>query len=131
MVLNCFVSAANMADIKAAVAVLEPVLEAYVRLDKVLADQAYKGALGEIIEQVHHCILEVTTKLGERFVPAPYRWVVERTFSWLDQARRLCRDYEVLPENHEGAVYVAMIRLMLRRLTDNRRRWTSKTPQAA
>ena len=72
MVLNCFVSAANMADIKAAVAVLEPVLEAYVRLEKVLADQAYKGALGKILEQVHHVFLEVTTKLGEGFVPAPY-----------------------------------------------------------
>lgn len=131
MVLNCFVSAANMADVKAAVAVLEPVLEAYVRIEKVLADQAYKGDLGEILEQAHHCVLEVTTKLGESFVPAPYRWVVERTLSWLDKARRLCRDYEVLPENHEGAVYVVMIRLMLRRLTDNRRRWTSKTPQPA
>ncbi len=131
MVLNWFVSAANMADVKAAVAVLEPVLEAYVRIEKVLADQAYKGDLGEILEQAHHCVLEVTTKLGESFVPAPYRWVVERTLSWLDKARRLCRDYEVLPENHEGAVYVVMIRLMLRRLTDNRRRWTSKTPQSA
>ncbi|MEO0866917.1 MAG: transposase [Cyanobacteria bacterium J06642_11] len=120
----------RMTDIKAAVAVLEPVLETYVRLE-MLADQAYKGALGEIIKHVHHCILEVTTKLGEGFVLAPYRWVVERTFSWLDKARRLCRDYEVLPENHEGVVYVVMIRLMLRRLTDNRRRWTSKTPQTA
>ncbi|WP_163699075.1 transposase [Adonisia turfae] len=60
MVLNCFVSAANMADIKAAVVVLEPILETYVRLEKVLADQAYKGILGEIIEHVHHCVLEVT-----------------------------------------------------------------------
>ncbi|MFG6093885.1 IS5 family transposase [Leptothoe sp. ISB3NOV94-8A] len=131
MVLNCFVSAANMADIKAAVVVLEPVLETYVRLEKVLADQAYKGGLGETIKQIYHCVLEVTTRLGESFVPAPYRWVVERTLSWLDKARRLCRDYEVLPENHEGVVYVVMMRLMLRRLTDNRRRWMSKTPQTA
>ena len=65
--------------------------------------------------------VEVTKKLGEGFVVAPWRWVVERTFSWLEKARRLCRDYEVLPENHEGLVYIVMIRLMLRRLTDNRR----------
>ena len=73
MVLNCFVSAANMADIKVAVVALEPVLETYMKLEKVLADQAYKGALEEIIEHVHHCILEVITKLREGFVPAPYR----------------------------------------------------------
>ncbi|WP_215618320.1 IS5 family transposase [Leptothoe kymatousa] len=81
MVLNCFVSAANMADIKAAVAVLGPVLETYVRLEKVLTDQAYKGALGEIAKHVHHCILEVTTKLGEGFIPAPYRCLIDGSLS--------------------------------------------------
>lgn len=53
---------------------------------------------------------------------APWRWVVERTFSWLEKSRRLVRDYEQLPENHEAGVYIAMIRLMLRRLTDNQRK---------
>jgi hypothetical protein len=32
-----------------------------------------------------------------------------------------------LPENHEGMIYVVMIRLMLRRLTKNRRTWDAKT----
>ena len=122
MVLNCFVSAANVADVKAASALLVPVLEDLVRIEKILADQAYKGALGEALEKAHHCVVEITEKLGDGFVVAPWRWVVERTFSWLEKARRLCRDYEVLPENHEGVVYIAMIRLMLRRLTDNRRK---------
>ena len=129
--LNCFVSAANMADVKAAVAALAPVLDAFVRIEKVLADQAYKGPLGEALEKVHHCILEVTEKLGNGFVVAPWRWVVERTLSWLDKARRLARDYEVLPENHEAVVYIAMTRLMLRRLTDNQRRRKARTRQSA
>ncbi len=51
----------------------------------------------------------------------PKRWIVERTFAWLENARRLCRDYEELPENHEGVIYIVMIRLMLRRLTKNQR----------
>ena len=100
-VLNCFISVANMADIKAAVVFLEPVLEACARIEKVLADQACKGDLGESLEQIYHCVLEVTTKLCKIFVPAPYRWVIERTFSLLEKARRLCRDYEVLLENPE------------------------------
>ena len=48
--------------------------------------------------------------------------MVERTFAWLENARRLCRDYEELPEHHEGFIYVAMIRLMLRRLHRNQRK---------
>ncbi len=70
-------------------------------------------------------------RLGEGFVVAPWRWVVERTFSWRSKSRRLCRDYEVWPENHEAVVYIVMIRLMLRRLTDNRRHRTSKTNHTA
>jgi transposase len=131
IVLNCYVSAANVADVRAAVAVLEPVLEAFVRVEKVLGDQAYRGPIGAALQQAHDCVLEVTQKLGEGFVVAPWRWVVERTLSWLEKARRLCRDYEVLPENHEGVVYVVMIRLMLRRLTDNRRQRQSNTTNLA
>jgi putative transposase len=44
------------------------------------------------------------------------RWVVERTFSWIDQNRRLSKDYERLPKSSEALVYVAMSRLMARRL---------------
>ncbi|HEX5913078.1 MAG TPA: transposase, partial [Rubrobacter sp.] len=46
----------------------------------------------------------------------PRRWVVERTFSWLGQNRRLSKDYERLAESGEAFIYVAMSRLMVRRL---------------
>lgn len=47
----------------------------------------------------------------------PRRWVVERTFAWQAQARRLSKDYELLCTTSEAMIYVCMIRLMLRRLT--------------
>lgn len=46
----------------------------------------------------------------------PRRWVVERTFAWLGQARRLAKDYERLPETAVAMIYWAMSRIMLRRL---------------
>lgn len=59
----------------------------------------------------------------EKFMPPkgprpflPRRWVVERTFSWLGQNRRLSKDYERLPESSEAFIYAAMTRLMARRL---------------
>jgi putative transposase len=51
-----------------------------------------------------------------RFGDLPRRWVVERTFSWLGQNRRMSKDYERLPESSEAFVYIAMSRLMVRRL---------------
>ncbi len=46
----------------------------------------------------------------------PIRWIVERTFSWLGQNRRMSKDYERLPETGEAFIYAAMSRLMARRL---------------
>jgi len=46
----------------------------------------------------------------------PRRWVVERTFSWLGQSRRLSKDYERLPQTGEAIIYAAMSRIMVRRL---------------
>ena len=51
-----------------------------------------------------------------RFGDLPRRWVVERTFSWLGQNRRMSKDYERLAQTSETLVYVAMSRLMVRRL---------------
>jgi putative transposase len=54
-----------------------------------------------------------------RFGDLPRRWVVERTFSWLGQNRRMSKDYERLAETSEAFVYVAMTRLMVRRLAQS------------
>ena len=50
------------------------------------------------------------------YVALPRRWVVERTFSWLGQNRRMSKDYERLCVTAEAFVYAAMVRLMVRRL---------------
>jgi putative transposase len=120
--LNVFVGAVNVADVKAAPVVLIPILETYNCINKILADQAYRGRLVEALNSAYNCTFEITKKLGDGFVVAPWRWVVERTFAWIENARRLCRDYQELPEHHEGFIYVAMIRLMLSQLHGNQRK---------
>jgi transposase len=66
----------------------------------------YHSALGKLRSE----------KKQKGFVLLPKRWVVERTFGWLAWCRRLNRDYEVLPETSETWIYIAMIRLIVRRL---------------
>ena len=130
--LGCYVTAANTADVKAAPAVLVWVLEMDERIAKVLADKGDRGALATLIEPAFEN-RQVKVEISQRpnvakgFQLEPKRWIVERTGTWLENARSLTRDYERLPENHEGMIYVVMIRLMLRRLTKNRRTWQSKT----
>ena len=54
------------------------------------------------------------------FIVLPRRWVIERTIAWIMRNRRMSRDYEFLAETTEALIYVAMIRLMLRRLATHR-----------
>lgn len=59
----------------------------------------------------------VSRPVGSKgFVFLAKRWVVERTFGWLMHCRHLVRDYERLPEISETFIYIAMIRILPRRL---------------
>ena len=58
-----------------------------------------------------------TPPIVSSFAVVPRRWVVERTFAWLGRFRRLSKDYEFLTSTSEAVMYLAMTRLLLRRLT--------------
>ena len=54
---------------------------------------------------------------AHRFVVLPKRWIVERTFAWISRNRRLARDFERYARTVAAFFRLAMIRIMLRRLT--------------
>jgi len=81
-------------------------------------DQGYQGDDAEDDAYEHDIRLEVVklpkTKRG--FVLLPRRWVVERSFAWLNRFRRLARDYERLPTTLAGLHVLAFVCLMAQRL---------------
>jgi transposase len=82
-------------------------------------DGGYRGE--EFLRWVmdtYRLALEVILRsdIAKGFVLLPRRWVVERTFGWWNWCRRLSKDYEGLPSSSEAFIYIAMIRIMLRRL---------------
>jgi putative transposase len=137
LVLRAKVHSAAVQDRAAVPWVLEGAAEEFPRLEHVWVDQAYTGSgktwietqLGWSVEVVGHppkprgvwapigAVMdwEALRPKGFRGV-LPRRWVVERTFSWLGQSRRLSKDYERLCATSEALIYATMIRLMLRRL---------------
>ncbi len=90
------------------------------KLRRVWADGAYRTARGHLASWVERRGISLTAverPEGQRgFQVLPRRWVVERTFAWLSQSRRLSKDYERSAETSEALIYIAMMRLMLRRL---------------
>ena len=86
------------------------------RLKRIWADGSYRGELIAWTKQHFGWTLEIVERPAEQvgFQVLPKRWIVERTFAWLNRHRRLSKDYERLPETSEAFVYIAMIRLMLK-----------------
>ena len=89
----------------------------HIKLKKLFVDGGYKDKFIDWAKLTHDLEIEVVKRSDHhKFVILPKRWIVERTFSWLLRNRRLARDYERLKQSAEAMVYVAMTRLMLKRL---------------
>jgi putative transposase len=88
------------------------------KLRRIWVDGTYRGQLLEWVLLHFHFVLQpVLRPEGQKgFVLLPRRWVVERTFAWITQCRRLSLDYERLSASSEAMIYLAMTRLMVRRL---------------
>jgi transposase len=89
------------------------------RLEKLWADGGYAGGLVDWARETLGLSVDIVKKLADQqgFVVLPRRWVVERTIAWLNRNRRLSKDYEHHEMCSESIVYLASIRLLLRRLT--------------
>jgi putative transposase len=87
-------------------------------LRKIWVDAAYRGNLVDWVAEKFKFRLDVVTRDKDQpgFHVLPRRWVVERTFGWLNGQRRLSKDYERLQETSEVFIYISMSRLMLKRL---------------
>jgi len=115
------VTAASTQDRDGARRLLEVLTKQWTRLRLIWADAASAGELIEWVWQLRHrrrLNLEIVRRAqgSKGFVVQPKRWIVERTFGWLNRCRRLSKDYEYLTETSEAMIHVAMINLMVRRL---------------
>jgi len=88
-------------------------------IERVFADAGYQGAkAAAAIAQTGTWTLEIVKRNElHRFVVLPKRWIVERTLAWISRNRRLARDFERYARSAAAFVRLAMIRVMLRRLT--------------
>ena len=119
LLLMVLVHAANIQERDGAKLLLNKAKGCFTRLRLIWADAGYNGEeMIDWVRNTHGWILEIVKrdKGVKGFQVLPRRWVVERTFAWFGDYRRLSKDYEVLTETSEAMIYAAMIRLMVRRL---------------
>jgi transposase len=117
--LSVVVHPADVQDRDGARAVLRQARRLFPFVERIFADAGYQGPrVGQAVAETGCWRLEIVKRSElHKFVVLPKRWIVERTFAWISRHRRLARDFERYARTVAAFFRLAMIRLMLRRLT--------------
>lgn len=116
LILNCFVTAANLNDREGLLGILSNFKERPLRLKKIWLDAGYEGEeLQSYVMRVFGINLEIVKRTQHQFKVQSKRWIVERTIAWINRYRRLSKDYEYRTSSSESMIYLAGIKNMLRR----------------
>ena len=117
LLLVIVVHAASIQDRVGAKAVLIRLFRYCGGIKTVFVDGGYSGKLLDWGMQMFEWLISVVKRTeAHTFKILPKRWIVERTFGWMNWKRRLSKDYENNPRHSEAMVYVAMIHMMAKRL---------------
>jgi putative transposase len=118
LLLAVVVTAASLPDRDGARLLLQRMGGFCKKLRLIWVDGAYRGPLLQWVKAHFRCRLQPVLRPDDQkgFAVLPRRWVVERTFAWFGLHRRHAKDYERLPASSEALLYIAMIRILLRRL---------------
>lgn len=117
--MQAVIHAADVQDRDGGVLLMQSLFGLYPFLLKLYADSGYRGAkfqhgLNEACRQIS---LQIVKRCDVRtFVVLPKRWIIERTFAWLNRCRRLAKDWECRNRNGLAFLRWASIRLMVRKL---------------
>jgi putative transposase len=117
--LSVVVHAANEHDSQTGFEVIETLKYRFDRMEKIYADGGYRGELTNEVKQRLGWDMEITLRSDKKtgFKPLPKRWVIERTFSWLENFRRLAKDYEYTVASSTAMVFLAFILLALNNIS--------------
>lgn len=112
------VHTADIQDRDGAKLVFKRVKKYFKKLKLIWADGGYAGALIGWAKRYRNWDIKIIKRSAALagFHILPKRWIVERTFAWLNKYRRLSKDYEYYTDTSETMIYLAMTHVMIRRL---------------
>jgi putative transposase len=119
LLLSVVVHPADVQDRDGVKEVLRQARRSFPFIKRIFADAGYQGPkAAQAVTETGQWAMEIVKRTDvHKFVVVPKRWVVERTFAWTSRYRRLMREFERYARTTAAFFRLAMIRLMLRRLT--------------
>ena len=110
------IQSASNQDRDGAMSVIDKLIENWRKVKKIFADSGYAGKLIDKVKDKFKIELEIVKRNEPHvFKILPKRWIVERTFAWIDTNRRNSKNYERLNNTSVAMVHISAIRIMLNR----------------
>ncbi len=107
------VHAANIHDTVKGKEICKEVCQKLPSVEAFSADEGYRKTTANFVEQGLQRTMHISKKVKDEFKILQKRWIVERTFAWLGNFRRLSKDFEILTATEENWVRIAMIKITL------------------
>ena len=115
--LSVDVHAANMHDTKSGISTAKEAYTRYPSIQKFCADAGHRGTFVSDLKEKLGLGVDISEKIKpHQWEKLPWHWVVERTFSWLNNSRRLSKDYEFSVSSSESMVIISHLHTLLKRL---------------
>lgn len=114
--LDVVVHTANLHDTKSGILVARKVMVQFPTIKAFSADAGYRKSFEEMIIEEFGCPVDISEKIKGSWQIIPKRWVVERTFSWLNHSRRLAKDVEKSVLSEVAFIKISHISRLLRAL---------------
>ena len=120
-VLGCLlaviVHAANIHDTKGGISTARQSYARYPSIQKSCADAGYRSTFVSDAKEQLGLEVDISEKIKpHQWEKLPWRWVVERTFSWLNHSRRLSKDYEISVSSAESMAVISHFHTLLKRI---------------
>lgn len=109
------VHAANVHDTIAGGVVFEETTQKYPTLLGVCGDDGYRGTFVNFVTNTLHKTVKISKRISKTWAVIAKRWIVERTFSWLNHFRRLAKDFEISTRSEENIVIIAHLMTLIQR----------------
>ncbi len=114
--LDVVVHAAHLHDTKSGFLVARKVMVQFPTIKAVSADAGYRKSFKEMMFEESGCPVYISEKIKGSWQIIPKRWVVERTFAWLNHSRRLAKDVEKSVSSEVAFVKLSHISRLLKAL---------------
>jgi len=111
------VHAANIHDTKSGITPAKKAFKKYKTIKKFCGDEGYRKSFEDAVKEQLKLGVDISERIVPQFVILPKRWVVERTFAWIGNSRRLSKDYEIRTVSSENMIMISHLHTLLRRIS--------------